>query len=252
MAEMSYNDYVAMTAKTPARNTMQANQPLVRYFSLADDRDEAVVRFDVQEESDLKVCSLHRVEVNGRMRSVNCLKTSMDDVDSCPFCAAGEKLLFRVYVKLLRYDVEDGKMTVTPVVWERNPKFIDTLKPYLESYGNLRNHLFKIIRQGKKGDPSTTYLILPLGNNSPIYNDRTCLADFSVLDEYNPETRIILKRSKEDIETFLKTGDFPAPQRQSASIAPAPTTPVAPAPAAPVVEPAPQPAPTNGPRRYTF
>lgn len=209
MAELSYSEYAHLSSKRG--DSSQGNSSAVSYFYLADDNDEAVVRFNVSSVDDLKVYSVHRIKVNNRDRYISCIKDFTNPEITCPLCEKGEKLYYKIYVTMIRYDVDGSKIEPVPVVWERPTAFFDKLKKYVDNYGDLRNQLFKIIRNGKKGDTNTSYEIIPLGNGSLVFNDENCPADFSVFDDYKIKGGIIMERTAEDINVFLSTGNFPNP-----------------------------------------
>ncbi len=216
MAVLSYKDFTKIGEKTKTEGSGNFNSTPITYFYLADDGDEAVVRFNVGSEEDLKVYCVHSVEAGGKRRTIACLRESLNEpVDKCPLCAAQQKLYFKAYIEMVSYTPDEKGMIASSVVWERPASFVETLKEYLDNYGDLREELFKIVRKGKKGDQGTTYVIIPLGSKSMVYNATTCPIDFSDFDSYSVFGRAVGQRSAEDMKVFLETGNFPAPVRKS-------------------------------------
>lgn len=205
MAQMTYEDYLKLSQKT----STSESYPRIQYFALKDDGDSAIVRFNLGTLADIKIISRHRVlSSENKVRIVGCLRTSpLDPLDVCPLCAAGEKVAFRAYIPLLTYEQNENNETVpVPVMWEQAPKIRDTLKEFFNDYGDLRNQLFKIVRHGKKGDTATSYTILPA--NPAVYKEDVFKKDFSGFEHLDYE-RFVATKTAEDMEVFLREGDFP-------------------------------------------
>ena len=63
-------------------------------------------------------------------------------------------------------DTQTGAIVPVPVVWDRAAtEYANKFKTLIEEYGPLSNLIFKIKRNGKAGDMSTTYEIL-MGNQT--------------------------------------------------------------------------------------
>lgn len=214
MAQLSYEDYEKFVKK--AENSGNYQRANIRYFSLKDDGDTAIVRFNIHSLADIQVSSVHTVEtnVNGRTiySTVNCLRESpRDDVEKCPLCASGNKVAFRIFVPLLSYNQdEDGNIVAESLVWTQGTKIRQTLKSFIDDYGDLSDMLFKVTRHGKKGDRATTYSILPANPN--IYKSTIYVKDFSEFENHpNYLDYFVQTRTPEDINTYLETGNFPNP-----------------------------------------
>lgn len=143
------------------------------FFSLADDKDSAVVTFLYEEEdgSDMDYFVVHQVEVDGRNRYVNCAAIGEDGEslhpENCPLCEEGfprvEKLFLQLY----------NENTSQVETWDRGRSYVQKIVTLINKYGPLVNQPFEIVRSGKKGDQRTTYEFFP---ESP--DDEVTLDDF--------------------------------------------------------------------------
>lgn len=151
-----------MNSNTPATTSLQAsNGPRVGFFSLKNDKDQAIVRFMVNSIEDVEIIAGHRTNVGGKLRFVSCLREPKEDVDKCPLCASGDKVQYRVYIKLLEYTRNDqGKIVAIPRIWERSTSYVNTINNMLNEYGPLSDNIFKITRNGAAGSTTTTYDIV--------------------------------------------------------------------------------------------
>jgi len=169
------------------------------FFSLKNDKDTAVVRFLYNELDDILGYSLHKVEVNGKDRYVNCLREYNDPVTACPLCNAGFPLMTKLIVEL--YDVN----TDTVKIWERGKTFFNKLASLCSRYKPLVATEFEIERNGKKGDTSTTYEIFPIPDS-----EKATIEDF--IDDENAPVILggfILDKTFEELEEYIETGAFP-------------------------------------------
>jgi hypothetical protein len=116
----SYNDY-------SSSNNSNNNFVRVNFFSLADDGDEAIVRFPYSDVSEFDLDAVHTISTptaNGKRayKKVSCLRNAHEPLELCPFCARGgetqSKVSLRFFCKLIRYiqDPETGKMIAQPCV----------------------------------------------------------------------------------------------------------------------------------------
>lgn len=208
MAQMSYEEFSRMNQKNNSTNTQANNyRNSVSYFYLADDGDTALVRFNIANIDDLKVTSRHSITLNGKRRNVECIRNYNDPVDTCPLCASGSKPTFRVYIELLSYKIENGKVTSEAGVWDQPARFRETLKSYFMDYGDLRNIIFKLTRHGRKGDTNTTYSLIVA--NPQIYKNEDYVADFSAFDTFDINRSMVLNKSAEELQYYVENGAFP-------------------------------------------
>lgn len=161
-------------------------RPLVSYFSLKNDKDQATVRILVDSLDDLEIIGLHRVKMGNRTRSVSCMREPTDPVANCPFCDAGNALNYRVFIPLLEYTKDDqGNTIAIPRVWERAASYINTLSDLIDNYGPLSDNIFKIVRNGVAGSRDTTYNIMygaPSVYKPELYpKDTSAFVDYKAL-----------------------------------------------------------------------
>ena len=175
------------------------------YFSLKNDKDVAQVRFLYNGIDDVEGLSVHRVEVDGKNRYVNCLREYNDPVDVCPFCR--EKMYTTAKLFIPVYNIEEDKVQV----WERGKQFFSQMSSLCSRFsggkkGDLVSTIFEIERNGKPKDTNTTYMVYD------VEQDDTTLADL-------PEAPkivggVVLDKTAEDMEYFLEAGEFPPADEQ--------------------------------------
>lgn len=187
MGYISYEDFVKMQSQKQSTGNYSQNKEQrknrVGFFKLANDGDEAVVRFAYTDPSEFKVYTVHPMTVEGKFRTINCLRDLQGSLDDCPLCSAGVQLQQKFFIKLIEYvRNEDGSITPTPKVWERSASYVQILTNLFTEYGDISDCIFKIKRSGAKGDVNTTYSIL-FGNPS-IYNSQLYPKDFSAFENY--------------------------------------------------------------------
>lgn len=158
---ISFAQYEEVTQQRAQRSSNTTGGPRVRFFSLKNDGDEALVRFLVDEKNDIEVVRTHQQMVNGYPRRVECIRGVDEPIDNCPFCSAGRPIQTKVYIKLIEY-IRDENGAIQPVakIWERPVSFGSTISNYLTEYGPLSDMIFKVKRKGAAGSTSTTYDIL--------------------------------------------------------------------------------------------
>lgn len=134
----------------------------VGYFSLKNDKDEAIVRFMHNSPADFDIMYVHPMQINGKFRNVNCIRDpEVDPIDHCPFCAAKKKIQTKIFIHLIEYTKdENGNIVGQPKIWERTAGYISTLKNLCDEYAPLSDNLFKIKRNGAAGSMETTYNIM--------------------------------------------------------------------------------------------
>lgn len=234
MAQMKYEDFVKFSEQQSKERKENSTKNYVGYFALKEDNEACIVRFNIGSLDDITVVSKHTVKnKEGKARIISCLRSDpTQPLDDCPLCAAGEKVAFRAYIPLVYYSQDEENNTTTPVaaLWEQAPKIRDTLKTFLDDYGDLRDYLFKIVRHGKKGDTGTTYTILPA--NAKIYTEEVFKKDFSGFDHLDFE-RFVATKTADEMNQFLEEGEFPfkktnnqqvAENKETAATRPAPVT----------------------------
>ena len=191
----------------------------IKFFSLKQDKESAVVRFIQSTTDDFEIVAVHEVEVqtqNGvSKRKVNCLRGANDPLEKCPFCETNQKLQRKFFVHLVKYEQTQSGIVGTPMVWERPLSFAKDLANKIQTYGGkLSDHIFKITRNGAPRDKNTTYTVdyLP-SQNFPenIYQKME-----NAFENYSAIGGIVLNKSAEDMIAFVRDGKFPMTQNQTA------------------------------------
>lgn len=164
------------------------------FFSLKNDKDTATVRFMYNTIEDVEGYAVHEIEVGGKKRYVNCLRSYNEPVDSCPLCAARYRVLAKLFVTLYDEDTQEIK------VWDRGKTFFSKLASLCSRYTPLVATPFEIERNGKKGDTNTTY------ETYALETDGTTLEDLPEVPELLGT--LILDKTYEELEYYLENGEF--------------------------------------------
>lgn len=216
MATVAYSNY------TESRNKSTAPKKdfKVGYFnSLKDDKDTAIVRFAYASADDFKLQTVHVIKVGNAFKRVACLRDSLDDPkEKCPLCASGDKFKTKLYVELLEYVTdENGRVVPMAKVWERPAKFHENI---MNAYNTaiemgvypvnskISDVVFKITRNGAKGDKETDYTVTPV--NPAIYKEDIYVKKFDDFKDLDLAHHSYWEKSAADIQVYLDTGDFPA------------------------------------------
>ena len=181
----------------------------VGFLKLANDGDEAIVRFCYDNPDEFEIMTVHdcKIPVNGEMkfRRVNCIRESFkDSPETCPFCAAGEKPKNRFYVRLIEYvrDKEDPeKIIAIPKIWDASTTQVSVLNNLCMEYGNISDNVFKIKRNGAKGDQNTQYAIM-LANPS-VYNANLYPKVEDAFKDYSVLGGMVLDKTFEEMQEIL-------------------------------------------------
>ncbi len=171
------------------------------FNSLKNDGDEILVRFNYASTEDFHLATIHKVNIDGKFRSVSCVRNFNDPKDDCPLCASGNKVATKIFVELLEYvPTEDGKYVPEAKVWERPFKFAQKLATYIKEWGDLRDVVFKIIRKGQAGSMQTDYDIVPVKQDfyAPL-----CPANFEDFKDCKIEGRFYLTKSYEELQDLV-------------------------------------------------
>lgn len=157
------------------------------FFTLADDGDTAIVRFLYRSMDELDWFVVHEVEIGGKKRWVEC-----SEEDNCPLCLKVGRPSLKLFIQLMQKGREDVVMT-----WERGQKFIPIIQDLFEQHGDLTQHLFEVVRQGKRGDSNTRYLVHHLGASQ--------IGEDEILErqEFLGPEGFILQKTHEEMEAIL-------------------------------------------------
>lgn len=183
--------------------TFPDNSGATNFLSLANDGDQAIVRFAYNSILDIPIYLIHEIPgEDGRNKNVGCLRSSYDQPDSvCPLCAAGYMTKKSIYFNVR--NEQTGEMQL----WQKTEAFfrrnvLPILQEYEESGTPICSIPFKIKRNGAKGDTRTTYTLIPLPS------DTTTLDDFPE-DIIVEETGIVKEFDFNVLQSIANTGIVP-------------------------------------------
>lgn len=169
------------------------------FFKLSNDKEVARVRLMLNKPEDLEnyIYGVHDVEVDGKHRYVNCLRSYDEPIDKCPFCADKKKVIPKILVPLYNEDLGEVQ------VWDRGKKFMSTLSSFMSRYSKptLVSHIVEIERNGKPKDMQTTYQLYE------VDKDDTKLEDLP--EPVEVLGGIILDKTEDDMNYYLEAGEFP-------------------------------------------
>lgn len=203
MAKISIEDLTDYTAGGGTRPS---------FFSLKNDGDFAICRVMHETPADFDIIVTHEVMVNNKRRKVSCLRTPKEPLTNCPLCAHGEAVQVRNFIHLLEYtEDENGNLVAEPKVFERSRKWVERMTDLADEYKPLHKYVFKLKRIGKAGEQSTDYSF----NLQP--NATTELYPYYEEDlEYSSALgTIVAEKSPEELNYYLKSGNFPGAQTAS-------------------------------------
>ena len=194
------------------------------FFGLANDKDQAVVRFLISDQNDLDIYPVHRVEVNGQTKSVECLRAPGDPIDACPFCREQIFNTAKIYIPLIKYSINGQQVQPEVNIWERGKTFIGKMQSIATQYQPVYNRTFTVIRNGKKNDPQTSFEIMALDKDGATLEDLPQKLDLA------PCKMVV---TKEEMEYYIQqkkatgVGVFPdrnnnVPQNQQMGVQPRP------------------------------
>ncbi len=215
MAKVDFNNMQDDAAYSTAANT--GND--VGFFTLRNDKDEAIVRFMCDSTDDFEILTVHDIKLGDKYRKVNCIRDFHDPIEACPLCASGAKINQRFFIKLIQYDkVQDPttggvNVILRPMLWERSTAYAKTLKSYIDNYGPMSDVICKIIRHGKAGDMQTTYEIVPNLNKS-IYKDEIYVKDTNLFGDFQAFGTVVMDRTYDEIMQYQMTGQFPVREKK--------------------------------------
>lgn len=169
------------------------------FFGISNDKEVKRVRLMYNTIEDVEGISVHKVNVNGKDRYVNCLRDYNSPIDDCPFCR--EKLFTQAKFFVPVYNIDEDAVQI----WDRGKSFSSKITSICSRYAsngsNLVSHVFEIERNGKPKDMKTTYEFYE------VDKDDTTLEDL-------PEVPVVigglvLDKTAEDMEYYLEEGEFP-------------------------------------------
>lgn len=223
MAQVSYEAYT---------KRKEENSNRVKFFSLKNDGDEAIVRIMHDTMADLDIVVTHSVRIDNRWRNVNCLRTPDQPIAECPLCEANAPLRSKIFLHMIQYTKNaDGTVSAVPVIWDRPANYIDRIKNLMGEYGALSDNIFKIKRNGAAGSMDTSYDIMYASPN--VYQPSTYVKDTSLTANMKAIGTAVLNKSYDELVTLagqIQSDDAaPAPVSSTTSVTPAPASVAAPA-----------------------
>lgn len=190
------------------------NSNYVASFALKNDGDEALVRFMHDDVSSFDIVTTHNVTINGKFRSVNCLRGPRDPMENCPLCASGANTQNVMFIHLIEYQTDErGQIVPVPKVWSRGLSYATRIKSLINEYGPLSQCLFKIHRNGAAGSRDTSYDILFAPDR--IYPSQNYPIPEGAFKDYSATGTIVLDKSFEDLTVFVNTGRMPEATQES-------------------------------------
>lgn len=168
------------------------------FFGIANDKETKQVRFMYETVDDIEGMSVHKVEVNGKDRYVNCLREYNQPKDDCPFCRENKPVQARLLIPVYNLD-EDAVQ-----IWDRGKTMFQKMTSLCSRYAtknNLVNNIFEVERNGKPKDTKTIYEIYQ------IDKDDTEIDDLGEIPKVLGG--VVLDKTADDMEYFLETGEFP-------------------------------------------
>lgn len=226
MSNFDYNQYQEVIAR--AQNGSNGSSTKIGFFKMKNDKDEALVRFNVSSLEELQFATVHQLGAAQKWMKVSCLNPVGSYHDTCPLCAAVAggakdigKASKKVYVQMLvaYKDNTTGQFsTAIPVIWERPAGFSREIANLLKDYGDLKTRVFKVTRNGVANSMQTTYSISYI----PLFDKPESVPeDFSAFVNFNIAKHSFWEKTVGEIQVFLNTGSFPEVARPTQ--APMPT-----------------------------
>lgn len=213
MSKFNYEEY--QNVVSAAKNGTPGIK--VGFFKLANDGDEALVRINCSSVNDLDFASVHTISAEGKWLKVSCLNPLGNYNDNCELCTAvanGHKAISKaqkkVYIQMLASYKDKATGTWSdpvPVIWERPASYSRDIANKLKDYGDLKQTLLKITRNGVAGDMKTTYSLdyaVPT-----IFKPEMIPMDFSAFNNFNIAKHSYWEKTAEEVHTYLTTGAFP-------------------------------------------
>lgn len=219
MARLSYNELSSGAVSSSTDNSDYT----VKFFNIKNGED-AIVRFLVDSADDFDIRTVHRVKMEGYQygRTVNCIMENNNPA-SCPLCASGNKIDQRLYIRMLKYTVENNAVVVTPVVWERSvfdKKFgTQALINYIRDYGPLSDILCRISRSGEglNTNYTPTFGLNIMPNTRAMYRDEIYPKSVELFGDFDVLGVSIMDKNLSELTHFVQTGNFPLKSDNNAS-----------------------------------
>lgn len=213
---ISYDDFSQSQNKNQNSSNQDSYTKYIKYFSLKDDGDEAIVRFIYDNPNQFDILNVHDVKVGQYTNHFNCIRNPKEPVDNCPLCKANLPLRCNFFIKLIQYTNDNGNISAEARVWQRSTNYIKLIKSLMDEYSPLCDYIFKIKRVGKAGDKNTMYNIIPCNPN--IYTSEVYKKDFSSFDDYEVLGGTVQDKNYEELTSLLNKETLPKPQIKSTPV----------------------------------
>jgi hypothetical protein len=209
MSQVNFNYYNKSTNQESTKREFK-----VGFFNLLqDDGDEVIVRFPYKSTDEFHLATVHTIKVGKLFRKISCLGNK----ETCPFCNKGDSYSTRFFCKILAYEKDEKQNIITKsYVWDRPAAFANEIVGALAdavelglypSNTKIEDVVFKIKRTGKHGDKATTYKVVPANPN--IYKSELYTKEFKDLNDCKIAGLFYMVKTADDINSYLKTGEFP-------------------------------------------
>ncbi len=136
-----------------------SNANRCEWFGIKGDRQTKQVRILYNTIDDVYFDVVHEVNVNNRNRTISCLNSRGESIDSCPLCKAGYQQKVLMYIPVL--DLSDNKIKI----WTRSKNFLAKIQGLMMRNNPLSGTVIEITRIGAPRDPKTDYLFQPMAMN---------------------------------------------------------------------------------------
>lgn len=197
MAKIDYNSWKQYSSK---QNNDNNGGSKIGFLQLKNDGDYAIVRFLDVDPATYDIGALHTLGKENKYRRISCPRNPFDPMDKCPLCENGEKVLMKMYVKLINYVDENGEIVEKPCLWERPAGFAKKLNSLIDEYGDISECLFKVVRNGSGLD--TTYEILYAPANK-YPNEKYPMESKSVFDGYSAFGKLVKEYTFEQLNDLV-------------------------------------------------
>lgn len=219
MAKVNFNEINASGSTTYANNDDYS----VKFFKLNNGED-AIVRIMIDSAEDFDIRTVHKVALEGYQygKNVNCIMEG-NNPNTCPLCATGNKINQRLYIRMIKYEVVNGAIVPTPVVWERSvfDKVFGTqaLVDCIRDYGALSDLLCRISRRGEGLNTvySVTFALNLMPATKAVYRDELYPKDSTLFGDFDVLGISIMDKNYDELTHFVQNGYFPERVKETAS-----------------------------------
>lgn len=229
MSTFSYSQFVESNNRRNNTANSQKEFTKVGYFRLKNSGDEALIRINTDDLTNLIFGLVHQFGADQKFMTVACLNHIGTYEDNCPLCRAFKegntsvgRASRRVYLQLqVAYkDPTTGSFSESiPVTWARGANFANELLQLMKDYGftSLKDHVLKVTKLGT--GLQTRYDVKYI----PIYDKPELVSsDFSAFDNFDVNKHDIWVKTEEEMNTYLTTGKFPEIVRSNVHVVIAP------------------------------